>query len=147
MRIVLLTIALCCSICQAADDWRVQAFESAQSLFTESELQESALLTKVAPETKSFYDLWLPMQAAVRKRDMIAFNYKLKHTPETIDWSNVWLWIDATSSTQEEKHLITVCPEYAEAYKNFQICKDRLLSNKDAFKIRNEGVATKWLER
>jgi len=139
MRRFLCVAALCCSIAHAADDWRIEAFDNAQRLFADFEAKEAALLTKAAPETKHFYELWLPMKAAARDRDRIAFLYKIKHSPQSIDWSNVWVWIDGTSSTEEEKRISAASPEYAEANSELQNRRETLLARKDLFKTRNQA--------
>lgn len=134
-----MAVALCCSISGAAADWRVQAFDTAQGLFADFEAKEAAFLTKAAPETKRFYELWLPMHSAVRHRNRIAFLYKIKHSPEAIDWSNVWIWVEGTSSGEEEKRISAVSPEYAQANTEFQKRRDSLLSHKDQLKTRNQA--------
>lgn len=139
MKFLFCAVVFCCAISHAADDWKVQAFDTAQALFADFEAKEAAFLTKAAPETKPFFDLWLPMMTAYRDRDRIAFLYKITHSPNAIDWSNIWVWSAATSSTEEVESLVAVSSEYAEANKVFQRSKESLLAQKDLFKLRNQA--------
>ena len=94
-------------------------------------------MTKLAPETKPFYDLWVPVGEARRKLGDIAFRRRIRHDPASITWNDPWIWSEGIRFTTEEKKLAAEDKTFAEAYHDYSAKRAVLLSRKVLFKTRN----------
>jgi hypothetical protein len=118
-------------------DWRVDAFSKAQEITREFEKKEADLMIKLLPETRAFFDLWLPVQDARRKIEDLAFRWHLLHDPISISWENPFLWTQGIQSSEDEKRLAAGDLAFSTAYKDYSTKRTRLLSHKELFKLRN----------
>jgi hypothetical protein len=118
-------------------DWRVDAFSKAQEVTREFEKKEADLMIKLSPETRAFFDLWLPVQDARRKIEGLAFRWHLLHDPVSISWENPFLWTQGIQSSEDEKRLAAGDFAFSAAYKDYSTKRARLLPHKELFKLRN----------
>jgi hypothetical protein len=99
--------------------------------------KEAFLMSELAPETKPFYALWIPVQEARRRIENIAFRKRLREDPNSIEWNNPLIWSEGIQSTEDEKKLAAQDTAFAEAYQGYSAKRALLLSHKTLFRTRN----------
>lgn len=117
-------------------DWRSDMFREGQEIMLDLDKKEARAVIAIAPNTAEFYKLWLAMKEARQKVEILAFSYQIKNN-KYIDWSNPWKWLDALSSSSEEKSLFEENIEFKAAYAAYMEKRRELYSRPELFKERN----------
>ena len=120
-----------------ADDWRMTAFTDAQRIVHDAQSNEAKVITSLNPETKAFYDLWLPIQDASRKLELIAFERRLKSNPTSIVFNTTGDLTEGVRSSDEKRALAKTDPEFKEAYEEFLALKAKASEQPELLKLRN----------
>ena len=123
-------------------DWRLKAFDDANSALSEMERQEREILVREEPTLKDYEDrLMLPWREAVAHLRRLIFLKRLKEDPEKIRMEPTpWAWaLDSPRKREDLKALLSGDggQEIEKAYDDMLRTLEALHAREDLLAVRN----------
>lgn len=110
----------------ASSDWRLEAFDEAQSIFIDCRTKRSDKLLEFRPDLKNYLDFMQKFNNVTSEIERRVFVFKIKHGYAIQKWTSPWTMLDSITSTEELKQLADEDSSIKDLYEEYLKFKEVL---------------------